>query len=75
MTRQTLADPTTFTDDQKAEYDSFARNRKPLANSSLGGPFDPWLLNPELSRRLRGLGAMLWERTSLDRGLVELAIS
>ena len=39
------------------------------------GPFDPWLLNPELSHRLRGLGGMLWERTSLDRGIVELAIS
>ena len=37
--------------------------------------FDAHLLNPELSRRLRGLGNMLWERTSLDRGLVELAIS
>ena len=75
MTRQTLVNPTTFADDQKAEYESFTRNRKPQANGSLGGPFDPWLLNPELSRRLRGLGAMLWERTSLDRGLVELAIS
>ena len=28
----------------------------------------------ELSQRLRGLAVMLWERTSLDRGLVELAI-
>ena len=42
---------------------------------AVGGPFDPWLLNPELSHRLRGLGGMLWERTSMDRGMVELAIS
>ena len=75
MTRQTIRNPETFTDDERKEYDSFLRTRKPQADGSLGGPFDPWLLNPELSHRLRGLGAMLWERTSLDRGLVELAIS
>lgn len=75
MTRQTLRDPATFDDAERAEYESFTRSRTPRPDGSLGGPFDPWLLNPELSRRLRGLGAMLWARTSLDRGLVELAIS
>ncbi|MGE0601655.1 MAG: carboxymuconolactone decarboxylase family protein [Dehalococcoidia bacterium] len=75
MTRQTLRDPKNFTDAEKAEYESFTRARQARADGSLGGPFDPWLLNPELSHRLRGLGGMLWERTSLDRGLVELAIS
>ncbi|MFI4934250.1 MAG: carboxymuconolactone decarboxylase family protein [Caulobacterales bacterium] len=75
MTRQTLADPKSFTDKQAAEYEAFTKARKPRPDGSLGGPFDPWLTNPELFRRLRGLGAMLWERTSLDRGMVELAIS
>jgi 4-carboxymuconolactone decarboxylase len=32
------------------------------------------LTNAELFQRLTGLGGMLWARTSLDRGLVELAI-
>ncbi len=75
MTRQTLRDPKSFTDKEQAEYESFTRTRKPRPDGSLGGPFDPWLMNPELSHRLRGLGGMLWERTSVDRGLVELAIS
>ena len=75
MTRQTPMDLTSLTPDRQREYDSLARARKPRPDGSLGGPFDPWLLNPELSHRLRGLGGALWERTSLDRGMVELAIS
>ena len=75
MTRQTRRDPGTFTAEQRTEYESLLRSRKPRPDGTIGGPFDPWLLNPEMSHRLRGLGGMLWERTSLDRGLVELAIS
>jgi 4-carboxymuconolactone decarboxylase len=75
MTRQTLRDPATFTPEEREEYESIARSRKPWPDGRIGGPFDAHLLNPELSHRLRGLGGMLWERTSLDRGLVELAIS
>ena len=75
MTRQTIRDPQTFTAEERSEYESLVRARKPRPDGSIGGPFDPWLLNPELSHRLRGLGGMLWERTSLDRGIVELAIS
>lgn len=75
MSRQTVRNPATFNDAERAEYESFTRTRKPRPDGTLGGPFDPWLLNPELSHRVRGLGGMLWERTSLDRGLVELAIS
>lgn len=75
MSRQTTRDPHTFSDEERKEYESLARARPPRPDGSVGGPFDPWLLNPELSHRLRGLGGMLWERTSLDRGLVELAIS
>jgi 4-carboxymuconolactone decarboxylase len=75
MTRQTLRNPATFSDEERKEYENFTRARGARPDGSLGGPFDPWLLNPELSHRVRGLGGMLWERTSLDRGLVELAIS
>ena len=75
MTRQTIRNPETFTDEERKEYDNLARGRQPRADGSIGGPFDPWLLNPEMSHRIRGLGGMLWERTSLDRGIVELAIS
>jgi 4-carboxymuconolactone decarboxylase len=75
MSRQTPYDPANLTPEQKAEYENLTRTRTPRPDGMLGGPFDPWLLNPELCHRVRGLGGMLWERTSLDRGLVELAIS
>lgn len=75
MSRQTVRNPETFSDEERKEYDSLIRTRPLRPDGTVGGPFDPWLLNPELSHRLRGLGGMLWERTSLDRGLVELAIS
>lgn len=75
MSRQTKYTPDQLPADRREEYDDFLRTRKPREDGMLGGPFDPWLLNAELSRRLRGLAVMLWNRTSLDRGLVELAIS
>lgn len=75
MTRQTIRDPQSLSDEERSEYESLAANRRPRPDGSIGGPFDAWLLNGELSHRLRGLGGMLWERTSLDRGIVELAIS
>jgi 4-carboxymuconolactone decarboxylase len=74
MTRQSPPDLAAFSAEQKAQYERFTEGRKPRADGSLGGPFDPWLTNPELFQRLNGLGNMLWNRTSLDRGLVELAI-
>ena len=74
MTRQSPPNVAGFTAEQRAQYDRFSETRKPAPNGALGGPFDPWLTNAELFQRLTGLGAMLWARTSLDRGLVELAI-
>ena len=74
MTRQTPPDLAAFTPEQTAERDRFLKTRRARPDGSLGGPFDPWMTNPELFHRLSGLGGMLWERTSLDRGLVELAI-
>jgi len=74
MTRQSPPDLASLSTEQREQRDRFLRSRAPLANGSLGGPFDAWLTNAELFKRLQGLGVMLWNRTSLDRGLVELAI-
>jgi 4-carboxymuconolactone decarboxylase len=74
MTRQAPPNLSGFSPEQAAEYERFTKTRKPSLTGALGGPFDPWLTNPELFHRLTGLGGMLWARTSLDRGLVELAI-
>ena len=74
MTRQARPNLAALTPEQVAERDRFLQSRKPRDDGSLGGPFDPWMTNAELFHRLTGLGGMLWARTSLDRGLVELAI-
>jgi 4-carboxymuconolactone decarboxylase len=75
MTRQAPPNLAAFSAEQLAERETFLRSRQARPDGSLGGPFDPWMTNPELFHRLTGLGGMLWTRTSLDRGLVELAIS
>ncbi len=59
---------------QQAQYDRIAQSREPRADGQFGGPFDPWIRSPELARRAYGFGGFIWERTSLDRGIVELAI-
>lgn len=75
MTRLQTKIPDELNAEQRAEYDDLVKWRTPRPSGEIGGPFDVWLLSPELSQRLRGLAGMLWERTTLDRGLVELAIS
>jgi len=75
MTRQSPPNLAALTPEQVAERNTFLQSRQARADGSLGGPFDPWMTNAELFHRLTGLGGMLWTRTSLDRGLVELAIS
>ena len=75
MSRLSTRTRDALSSEQRDEHDDLTRTRPLRADGTIGGPFDAWLLSPELSHRLRGLGVMLWERTSLDRGLVELAIS
>ncbi len=74
MSRLTKRTRDELTPEQRAEYDNIVSGRSPREDGTLGGPFDVWLLSPEWSQRVRGLVGMLWERTTLDRGLVELAI-
>ena len=74
MTRQTPPNVAAFSPEQVLQRERFLQSRKARTGGSLGGPFDPWLTNAELFQRLTGLGGMLWARTSLDSGLVELAI-
>ncbi|MEX1021979.1 MAG: carboxymuconolactone decarboxylase family protein [Dehalococcoidia bacterium] len=75
MTRLAPLDPAAMDTDQRHEYESLVRWRKPRPDGTFGGPFDTWLRSPEMSNHLRRFGGFVWERTALDRGLVELAIS
>ena len=77
MSRLGPLNPDTMDAALKDEYDSLVRNRKGVAPADgyFGGPFDAWIRSPEFCHKMREFGGMLWERTSLDRGVVEMAIS
>ena len=74
MSRLTVKKRDELNDAQRERYDRIASFRKPQPDGTLGGPFDPWVRSPELARRSVGMGNFLWERTSLQRRVVELAI-
>jgi 4-carboxymuconolactone decarboxylase len=63
-----------LTPQQREQYERIGRFRKPGPDGSYGGPFDPWIRSPELARRAVSWGNFIWERTTLERRLVELAI-
>jgi 4-carboxymuconolactone decarboxylase len=60
--------------DQREQYERIKRTRQPRADGQFGGPFDPWIRSPEVAARAMGLGNYIWERTSVGRRIVELAI-
>jgi 4-carboxymuconolactone decarboxylase len=74
MSRQIKKTPEEMNSKEREQYDRILRFHKPLADGTFGGPFDPWLLNPELAKRAVSWGNALWERTSIGRRLVEVAI-
>ena len=57
LTRKTYAE---LTPEQQATFDDIVANRpvKP-EDGHIGGPFDIWLRNPEMGKRLVGLGELL----------------
>lgn len=59
---------------QQAQYDRIKRIRQPLGDGQFGGPFDPWIRSPEVAQRAISLGNFVWERSSVGRRIVELAI-
>lgn len=74
MSRLIKKSPEKLTPDEREQYERIARGFKPLADGTLGGPFDPWIRSPEIAKRAISWGNFLWKRTSIDRRLVELAI-
>jgi len=63
-----------LTPEQQEQYDRIARFRQPGPDGEFGGPFAPWVRSPELAQRAVSFGNFIWERTTLDRRIVELAI-
>lgn len=74
MSRLTPKGPDELTPEQREQYERIARFRQPRENGEIGGPFDPWIRSPEVAQRAVSLGNFIWERTTLERRIVELAI-
>lgn len=74
MTRLKPIPEEQMTPEQEKEWASLLRWRPPTRPGEMGGPFDAWLRSPEMSNQMRRLAGFFWERTSLDRGIVEFAI-
>jgi 4-carboxymuconolactone decarboxylase len=71
LTPKTFAE---LTPEQQQQYERIKRARQPRADGQFGGPFDPWIRSPEVAQRAMSLGNFIWERTSVGRRIVELAI-
>ena len=63
-----------LTPEQQEQYERIKRARPPRADGQFGRPFDPWIRSPEVAQRAMSLGNYIWERTSVGRRIVELAI-
>jgi 4-carboxymuconolactone decarboxylase len=63
-----------LTPEQQAQHTRIGKARSPRADGQFGGPFDPWIRSPEVAQRAMSLGNFVWERTSVGRRIVELAI-
>lgn len=71
LTRTTRAE---MSESQREVFDRIAEGRSGVEDGHIGGPFDAWILNPEMGRRITGLGGLFRFRTSVDRRQIELAI-
>ncbi|MCB1691758.1 MAG: carboxymuconolactone decarboxylase family protein [Pseudomonadales bacterium] len=74
MERLTRRGYEALSDEQKAVFDDIARGRNNVEDGHIGGPFDAWILNAEMGRRIVGLGGLFRFRTLVDRRYIELAI-
>ena len=63
-----------LTEPQREQFERIKRTRQPRPDGQFGGPFDPWIRSPEVAARAMSLGNYIWERTSVGRRIVELAI-
>ena len=71
LTRKTYAQ---LSDEQQAVFDKITEGRQGVEDGHIGGPFDVWLLNPELAGRIVGVGNHFRFKLSVDRRYIELAI-
>ena len=74
MSRLTRKSYDDLSDDQQTLYNQITETRNITPDGQIGGPFDIWLLNAEMGKRIVGIGGFFRFRTSVDRRYVELTI-
>jgi len=74
MSRLPAQPPADLPEKQAEFYEMVAGDRTPLAEGTLGGPFDGWMQNPTIGRRIYQLGGTIRHRSSIERRYIELAI-
>ncbi|MFP6806962.1 MAG: carboxymuconolactone decarboxylase family protein [Pseudomonadales bacterium] len=74
MTRLSEKNYQQLAPEQQSLFDEIVKTRKITPTGQIGGPFDPWLLNAEMGKRIVGLGGMFRFRSSVDRRYIELTI-
>lgn len=71
LTRRTYSE---LSNDQQAVFDKITEGRSGVQDGHIGGPFDIWLLNADLGKRIVGVGNNFRFKLSVDRRYIELAI-
>ncbi len=74
MSRLTRRSYDDLSDDQQTLYNQITETRNITPDGAIGGPFDIWLLNAEMGKRIVGIGGFFRFRTSVDRRYIELTI-
>ena len=71
LSRKTYAE---MSPTQKKVFDEIAEGRSDVSDGRIGGPFDIWMLNPELAQTVDILGKQFRFNLSVDRRYIEIAI-
>lgn len=71
LTRKSYAE---MSDAQQHAFDLIAKGRKGVTDGRIGGPFDIWMLSPEIAVLIDELGKKFRFNLSVDRRHIEISI-
>ena len=74
MERLPLKPYAEMSESQKVVFNKIAKGRSGVTDGRIGGPFDIWMLNPELAETIDVLGKSFRYSLSMDRRYIEIAI-
>lgn len=71
LTRKSYAE---MSAQQKPVFDAIAKGRSGVTDGRIGGPFDIWMLSPEIAGLIDKLGKKFRYNLSVDRRYIEISI-